>query len=189
MRKYVILFLLLLPFQAIAQNLVTFKLTPHSTFATESGEDFIVVPFEGKTAHQIYQTLASNVSSLYNNPSKVMTGVEDASIKIRALSENMYTNKFMGTSGHVAAYYQLEFRIKDGRVRVSAPYIEDTATFHMYGSDNEGAFRRVSKKWFKDGEVKAKHKAQITEVENNVNSLINCILGFTGSSSSIDDDW
>lgn len=174
---------------AMAQDLVTFKLTPQSTFTSESGNDFVVIPFEGKTAHQIYQVLASNVSSLYNNPSKVMTGVEDASIKIRALSDNMYTNKFMGASGHVPAYYQLEFRIKDGRVRVSAPYIEDTATFHMYGSDNEGAFRRVSKKWFKNGEVKEKNKGQVAEVENNLNTLINSILGLIGSSVTADDDW
>ena len=53
----------------------------------------MVIPFEGKTAHQIYQELASNVGSTFNDPSKVMSEVEDASIKIRAFSDNLVMAK------------------------------------------------------------------------------------------------
>ena len=55
-----------------AQELVSFKVTPDGNFVSSTGEDFVVVPFEGKNAHQIYQMLASNVGSVYNDPSKVM---------------------------------------------------------------------------------------------------------------------
>ena len=87
MKKFLTLILLFCPILVFAQDLVTFKLTPQATFVTASGEDFVVVPFDGKSAHEIYQTLASNVGSVYNAPSKVMNVVEDASIKIRAFSE------------------------------------------------------------------------------------------------------
>ena len=87
MRKLIVMLLTLLPILAGAQELANFVLMPNGTYQTEDGQDFIVIPFEGKTAHQIYQELATNVGSTFNDPSKVMSGVEDASIKIRAFSD------------------------------------------------------------------------------------------------------
>lgn len=81
-------------------------------------------------------------------------------------------------------YYQLEFRIKDGRVRVSAPYFED---------DNEvgdiGNFAKIVKKWFKNGQVKEKETKTVAGLELYINGIINSILGLTGRTSNIDDDW
>lgn len=119
--------MVLLPMLAGAQELANFVLMPDGTYQTEDGKDFVVIPFEGKTAHQIYQELASNVGSTFNDPSKVMSGVEDASIKIRAFSDFLWLNKVLGIPHGWGGYYQLELRIKDGQVRVSAPVVEDIA--------------------------------------------------------------
>lgn len=193
MKKLLILLLLVCPILAFAQELVTFKLTPQATFTSASGEDFVVVPFEGKTAHEIYQMLASNVGSVYNDPSKVMSGVDDASIKIRAFSDNLYTQKVLGIPHTWEGYYQLEFRIKDGRVRVSAPHIEDAIRCPSLSSNaiggNTGSFAHIVKKWFKNGEVKEKEAKNVANVELQMNGAINAILGLSGSTSKVDDDW
>lgn len=190
MKKILFFFLLLCPFLMNAQDLVNFKLTPQGSFVAADGENYVVVPFEGKTAHQLYQMLASNVGSVYNDPSKVMTGVEDASIKIRAFSDNIYVKKVLGMPSYVQGHYQLEFRIKDGRVRVSAPMVEEN--LEMVGADGKrypASFSHIVKGWFKNGEPKEKEVQNIENVENQMNYPINAILGLVGKTSTVDEDW
>lgn len=192
MKKILLLLLFICPFFVSGQELVSFKVTPDGNFVSSMGEDFVVVPFEGKSAHQLYQMLASNVGSVYNDPSKVMSGVEDVSIKIRAFSDNIYTKKVMGISHPFCGYYQIEFRIKDGRVRVSAPYVEDdidAPTISNQFGGNKGSFRYIVKKWFKDGQLKEKEVPNAVNIESQLNGAINSVLGLTGSASTIDDNW
>ena len=73
MKKLLAMMLMLLPMLAWGQDLANFVLMPDGTYQTKDGNDFVVIPFEGKTAHQIYQELASNVGSTFNDPSKVMS--------------------------------------------------------------------------------------------------------------------
>lgn len=176
--------ILLLPLLAFAQE-VAFKLTPQATFVTENGEDFVVVPFEGKDAHQIYQTLASNVGSLFNDPSKVMSGVEDASIKVRAYCSTLCQKKVLLTFNG-GGYYQLEFRIKDGRVRVSAPYVENQIAFDSQPI-SYGDFPTIVSKWYKKGELKDKNKKDVMLVELQLNATINGILGLGQNKN--EEDW
>lgn len=178
--------MLALPMLAMAQDLVHFVLMPDGTYQTEDGKDFAVVPFEGKTAHQIYQELATNVGSTYNDPSKVMSGVEDASIKIRAFSDFLWFNRVLGIPHGWEGYYQLEFRIKDGRVRVSAPIVEDIAMDTQpykkttYGDKVKG--------WFKNGVVKEGDKKKYDEIVAHMNGIINRIL-HTSTVQDAQDDW
>lgn len=178
--------MLVLSVTAMAQDKVNFNLTPIGSFITDGGEDFVVVPFEGKSAHQIYQLLATNVGSLYNDPSKVMSGVEDASIKVRAYSANLCQKKVVLTFDG-GGYYQLEFKIKDGRVRVSAPYIENQISFETQPI-SFGEFRYIVSKWYekKTGEPKNKNKRDIYRIEHQVNSIINSILGFNANQ---EEEW
>lgn len=186
MKKLITLMLLILPMTVIAQDLVHFTLTENGTYQTEDGKDFIIVPFEGKTAHQIYQELATNVGATYNEPSKVMSAVEDASIKIRAYSDFLWFNKVLGIPHGWEGYYQLEFRIKDGRVRVSAPIVEDIAMdTQPYKKCSYGS--RV-KKWFKNGVVKEDDKVKYDEIVARMNGIINCIL-CTANVQDTQDDW
>lgn len=111
MKKILTLLLLVFPIFAIAQEKVSFKLTPQANFVTTSGEDFVIVPFEGKSAHEIYQILTSNVVSVYNDASEVMNGVNDELIKIRGFFP-VYIKKVLGVSQPWGGYYQLEFELK-----------------------------------------------------------------------------
>lgn len=194
MKKILLLMAIVLPIILQAQEPVKFYLTDNGSFVSESGENFIVVPFDGKSAHEIFVTLTSNVASVYNNPSQVMSTVDDASIKIRAYNDCIFTNKVLMIQRCWAGYYQLEFRIKDGRVRVSAPIIENTLTNNQLsptavGGGNKREFDKVASGWFKDGKPKEKEQKNIEYVEAGVDVPINSILGVIGVNSEIDDNW
>ncbi len=177
------LFVLALPLAATAQDLVHFALTPDGTYLTEDGKDFAVVPFDNKNAHQIYQELATNVGLTYRDPSKVMSGVEDASIKIRAYSDDLIRDRLsmdgmisgIGKMVPLGGYYQLEFRIKDGRVRVSAPIIEEETRYEKMKYSRP--FSVCVKHHFKNGKLKdGKWKENYDIVVAKMNSVINSIL-------------
>lgn len=189
MKKLIVILMLALPLAATAQDLVHFALTPDGTYLTEDGKDFAVVPFDNKNAHQIYQELATNVGLTYRDPSKVMSGVEDASIKIRAYSDDIICDRPFGGIKMLpmGGYYQLEFRIKDGRVRVSAPIIEEEV--RHYGSSISSNFFRVVKKYFKNGKLKDdKRKVYYDIVVREMNSIINRILNSTNVQDE-NNDW
>lgn len=198
MRRIVLFFLFIIPFLAYAQEestkpqeLVIFNLTESGAFTTDEGKDFVVVPFEGKSAHEIYLELAANVSSTYNDPSKVMTGVEDTSIKIRGFMSNIATKQVLTIRYSAGAYYQLEFRIKDGRVRVSAPRVEPSMTGRNVlggGQTMSMSFPDCVKKWFKNGKVKDGDRKKVNKVQNAVNGPINSILGLLTNSSN-EEEW
>lgn len=186
MKKLIAIVMMLLPMLAGAQELANFVLMPDGTYQTEDGKDFVVIPFEGKTAHQIYQELASNVGSTFNDPSKVMSGVEDASIKIRAFSDFLWFNKVLGIPHGWGGYYQLEFRIKDGRVRVSAPIVEDIAMDTQ--PYDKWSYGSKVKKWFKNGVVKEGDKKKYDEIVAHMNGIINRIL-YTSTVQDATEDW
>lgn len=176
MKKLFSLIFLLLPAILNAQNMAVFTLNQYGEYQSSEGDDFIIIPFDGKTAHEIYQELASNVGSLYNEPSKVMSTVEDASIKIRAFSNDLIRVSVLGLKSSFGGYYQLEFLIKDGRVRVSAPLIEETL---WSGSPTQRSFFKEIKKYFKDGKLKENKESDYTVVVTKMNTIINTILGTT----------
>lgn len=193
MKKILTILLVFIPFIGFAQNLVNFKLDSDASFISPDEKDFIVVPFKGKNAHQIYKMLASNVGTVYKDPSKVMSGVDGASIKIRAFSRQLFTQKVLGISHAWEGYYQLEFRIKDGRVRVSAPIVEESIMAPTLEQNvfvaHKGWFPALVKKWFKNGAPKEKDLQKIEEVQTEMNGLINAILGLAGTTSTVGDDW
>lgn len=181
MKNLLTLLLFVCPIIAYGQELVSFKLTPTAQFTTSStSEDFIIVPFENKSAHEIYQMLATNIGGVFNDPSKVMSGVEDASIKIRAIipiSQKvekifMVGDVLIEVDGHI----QYEIKIKDGRVRVSAPYIENNIWIDGGASGN---FRNLVSQWFKAEKKEKKrleNEKKISDLELRVNSTLNSIL-------------
>ena len=188
MKKLIAIVMMLLPMLAGAQELANFVLMPDGTYQTEDGKDFVVIPLEGKTAHQIYQELASNVGSTFTDPSKVMNGVEDASILIRAYSDCLWYNKALGMTVCMGGHYRLEFKIRDGRVRVSAPIVEDPIWNDTGGHRNEQKYAKMIGKWFKDGKVKDNSREKYNTVVAQMNSIVNSIL-HTTTVQDATEDW
>ena len=51
-----------------AQGVVSFELKSDATFKTSDGQSYVVIPFEGKTAQELYNLVKSNVMKTYNSP-------------------------------------------------------------------------------------------------------------------------
>lgn len=180
--------LMLLPTIVEAQGLAKFVLMPNGTYQTEDGKDFIVISFEGKTAHQIYQELTSNVGSTFNDPSKVMSSIEDSFIKIRAFSDDLVRGRFLGLHQSYGGYYQLEFRIKDGRVRISAPIVEDKVGVWVGNQYMSNTFSFFVKNHFKDGKLKEKRSKDYNVVVSKMNYIVNRIL-LTTAIQDTTENW
>lgn len=184
------IYLILLGFISIlnlnAQSPIFFHLNPGGYFTTENGEDYAVVSYEDKTAHELYQMIATNISLLYNDPSKVMSGVDDSTIKVRAYCNSICTKKLLMTF-YGGGYYQLNFQFKEGKIRVSAPRIEQRITFDSV-PPTYGEFKDIVKNWYnKKGEIKDKNKKDVFNLESQINVIINEILGL--GDSNYDTDW
>lgn len=191
MKKLILFLALFIPYIMNAQELVAFKLAASGEFVADNDASYVIVPFEGKSAHEIYQIISANIGSLYNDPSKVMSGVEDSFIKVRAIipisktTEKIFMvgNALFEVDGHV----QFEIKIKDGRVRVAAPLIED---YIWLDGGSSGQFSKLVAQWFKY-EKKEKNRLEnerkINELEIRVNLELNSILGSLQSPD--DDDW
>ena len=59
MKKFILaiafIFNLVMPYASFAQNQASFHLTEHGIYVDEQSNDFIVIPFEGQSAQQIYK--------------------------------------------------------------------------------------------------------------------------------------
>lgn len=172
-------------FEANAQTLVTFKLSPTGYFVSEVGEDYVVVAFENKTAHELFQQVYSKANSMYKDPQKVVSVVDDASITINGYDSQLTYRKDLVQKFWLGGNYNLNFHFKDGRIKVDAPKFGDTLYMTVNGS-RDHSFYRMVKSWYKDGEVKSKFKEQVTYTENNINAIVNELLGLFDKNT---DDW
>lgn len=150
MRKFIMLLSLLsFTILAVAQNQVNFKLQADASFKTEDGKNFIVIPFEGKTAQELYAIVKKNVTTTYYSAKNVLNTVENELISINGITsqgvipyeimsrthagrtpvsnrkeaKSNLSNKENNNCVYYPIQYVLTFRFKDGKIRIDAPEI------------------------------------------------------------------
>lgn len=165
---------------------VNFQLQQDGTFLTEKGDTYQVIEFDGLSAHEIYQKLCTNAAGIYNNPNAVLSKVEDSSIKVRAIANDLVMGKIKVWSHD--AYYQLHFKIKDGRVRIEAPLIENELIPLGARDQTSCWWPKYAAKWLKDEKSREKNITRILRVEIEMNGIINAILGTNVSKQQQDED-
>ena len=151
---------------SVSAQSVEFKLNPDGTFHLRDGRNFAVVPFEKKTAHEIYSMLFINASEVYKDPKqKVIITIDGSSVNIRAHDAKL-TYKEAGV--YLGGYYTLNFEVKDG-VR-------------------DKDFSKLVRSWYQEAALQAKYQDNASYTESEFNQFINGILtgNFMGDSS---DNW
>ena len=176
MRKYISFCLMLIISCLSVSAQVNFKLQSDGSFRTIDGEDYVVIPFEGKSTHDLFFILTSNTTSLYKYASKVMNTVQDNIVTIYGRGNIFPYISICNLSFKVS--YQLEFKIKDGRIRVSAPKVEDDAIMTCDAGTLPVSYSEmVAKDLFdKNGTVKKEGAVLVGCVEVYFNAIINLIL-------------
>lgn len=191
MKKYLCLLLACISCNLFAQDLVQFVFQPNGQFLTQDGKEYVVIPFEEKSASDLYTMVKNNAMSYYNSPKEVMSEGENV-ITIYALEKNMWLVKSMGAKAIYGGHYKLVFRFKDGRVRIDAPSIDKKLPMsegmftNTIGIPNNVYLSSAAKKACND--PKKENKSRVEEV---VNEPINYLLGLLkkNNEDTTDDDW
>lgn len=166
---------------SISQEKAKFLLQEDGTYLSENGDEFIIVPFENKNAHEIYEIIKANIISVYNNAAKVTNSVEDKIIKIRAYSDDVSRYMALGISHPVCGYYNIEIEIRDGRIRLHAPQIEEDVITLNQNSRYSGIFKSN----YKNGVIKEKARKGLEIIQEKMNYVINAIL----NTERQEDEW
>ena len=177
-------------FQAYSQQKIDFHLSQSGKFLTEEGEDFVVIPFESKSAHDIYMEIIQNINSLYKDPKKVLSTVEGQSISIFAMSSPIAYDKIIGITRDGYGYYTIKILIKDNRIRFELPKI-DKVSFGSGDQKMTVSYSNIIGDYFdKKGTVKPKREAWVKAIESKMKGICNyIIMGCSVEKKKIDDNW
>lgn len=182
-----LIFFSLIALSASSQELVKFVLTPEGKYVTPEGEDFIVVPFEGKTASDIYSELLANITAVTSAPYEIAESIIPSLLVVRVKTDDIIRNRSLGKSYPMEGSFLVEIKIKDDKVRVSAPRVSPYAGPMMTKFD-----------WFvknhfnKKGEFKdEKRQKDFEEVQAKVNNDVNIILNLKvlHAKQAEEEDW
>lgn len=152
---------------------VDFKLTADGTFHLKDGRNFAVVPFDKKSAHEIYVSLFINAGEVFKEPKqKVIITIDGSSIDIRAFEPKL-TFKEQGV--YLGGYYNLNFEVKDGKVKVAAPVVDDILTRAKDGVRDKD-FSKLVRSWYQETALQAKYQDNQIYTEQVFNGIMNGIL-------------
>lgn len=153
--------------------------------ADTDNSKYIVIPFENKSAEELYKTLMANAALAVDNPDEQVSGVEYSVVKVNVTS-HLLNDVIMMIPFSCTGTIYFEFQIKDGRVRVNAPYVTDLC--HYGVSDKICYFTQVVKGYFKKGKLKEKKASEFNSFINKTNLFIDSILGIKPDATD-DMDW
>lgn len=171
------------------QKFEGFSITYKGEYVSSDGKNYIIYPFEGKTAKEIYTMICTNVAKVYNSPHTVMSTVDDASVAIHAYSDGLfYQTSYLGIKFFYEGKYNLLIEIRDGRVKVHAPTFGMQTGQSEVGRGPKSAERILSSFFDSNGKVKRKRSVWKTWAEQKINGIYEILLGL-GVADSKDNDW
>lgn len=159
-----------------------FKLQCNATFKKDGENNYYVVDFGKKSAHQLYMDVLSNIASMFRNPDLVTSKVEDRSIVINGYADDIAWYKdWLDYSTSVSLSYRIDLQFKDGKIRVNAPTIEE-----IYTSSASG-IKKLSDQGSVDYGMNHEfgtHKDVFESIDKYLNMVITSVVY-----GSKDDDW
>ena len=114
---------LMLVMSSFSQKEVEFFLQSNGSFLTADSSDYVIVPFEGKTASELYSMVKSNAMSLYRDPKEVMS--EDDSQVYEKESKSYKSFYF-----HVRSLFTREGTVKPRKLKHKLR-IEDSINYSI----------------------------------------------------------
>lgn len=111
------------------------------SFKIDSCNYFYVVPFKGKTAHELYTGMLARIAHMFDNPSLVTQKVEDKTIIVNTRKDGIakFVEVINDPEADIYANwnillsidYRLEFNFRDGRIRVNPPTFTNMTEWNM----------------------------------------------------------
>lgn len=75
-------------FSAYAQD-IKLSINDSCEFVSNEGKSYVIIEYPGKTAHEIYEGIQTNVVKFFNDAKNVTNSVPDKAISVRAFSDNL----------------------------------------------------------------------------------------------------
>ena len=99
------------------------KFVDEGKLVIDSINKYYVIPFTGKSAHQLYMDQLARIASIYLSPDRVTEKVEDKTIVINAAESKLMS--YLGVTGRteIIVKYRIEMQFKDGKIRLNPPSI------------------------------------------------------------------
>jgi len=84
-------------------------------------KDFVVITVPGKTVSDIKSSIVSTLSSMYSNPSKVISTLGDNIINVTAYASDAFYYSFSDRLQYYSFTYNIKIEIKDGKIKIDSP--------------------------------------------------------------------
>lgn len=161
-----------------------FKIQSNLTFKRkDSANNFYVINFPKKTAHQLYMDILSHIASIYSNTDYVTSKVEDRNVVVNGYARNIASSKdYAGNYIAIDLEYKLNFEFKDGKIRVNAPTAQDI--YSKAGSYID----KVSEYSFAESGYLAVMGTKRSDAEKDINQYVNKVIS-TIIYGVQDDNW
>ena len=81
--------MIMIAINAYCENKIKLVLNDSCEFVSDQGKNFVVIEYPGKTAHEIFDGINTNIVKNYNSAKNVTNVVEDKTISVRAYTDNL----------------------------------------------------------------------------------------------------
>lgn len=152
-------------------------------FNDMDGKDYIVITAEGKSTSDIKSSVMSTLSSMYSNPSKVISTLGDNIVNVTAYASDVFKYPFANSLKHYSFTYNIKMEIKDGKVKIDTPSFSNILEQEVFMGQTIGT-EYLDTKGLYMGLFFAKEHEQ-AKVESLINSHITKIVSGLSSNS----DW
>lgn len=150
-------------------------------FNNTDDKDFVIISVPGKSASDIKSSIISTLSSMYSQPSKVISTLGDNIINVTAYSSDAFQYLLANELRHYSFTYNIKIEIKDGKIKIDSPLFSNISVRIVFMGETVGT-DYIDDFYFEL--YRAKKQLQQEKVENILNSHITKII--SGLSNS---DW
>lgn len=88
-KKLLLSFVLSLACFSVNAQDIKLAINDSCEFVSNDGKDYVVIEYPGKTAHEIFEGIQTNVVKYFNDAKNVTNSVPDKAISVRAFSDNL----------------------------------------------------------------------------------------------------
>lgn len=173
---------------SLAQSNVT-----EFTLTKETGmTDYVVIPFEGKTAADLYKKALQWFEVYYKNPNEVLRGkIENDYLRFTGSKFGIVCVNVLGRTCYNSKY-TVEISFKDGKVKfdlINLEYYQPSSQYVVGGWSNIG-FESMDGYFNKKGEWKGPFK-YYPEIPGHINQLMEDFKKFMNSETipSKKEEW
>ena len=161
-----------------------FKYYSNKGFLNDTDQkDYVVITAEGKTASDIKSSVVSTLSSMYSNPSKVISTIGDNIINVTGYASDAFQYLFVDRLQHYSFTYNIKIEIKDGKVKIDSPSFSNVFEKVTFMGETIGTdYLDTQKMYWALNDAK---ELQQAKVENIFNSHVTKIVSGLSSNS----DW